>query len=113
MTKLTQEEIDWLATEFVGLYLHDDHWWTDAPIEENMVCHKDDFDPAENPAHGWLILKALIDKAPHRGTIQIGVCRKHTGISLGQSHGIPRGILEDDFWPAVCQAALSTKEDKK
>lgn len=83
------------------------------PLKEPMICyaHEDkfvcqiaDWNPL-TPAHGYLILQALVEKFKQN---VITICiRSASGVSL---HIRGKSSFGNNLWGAVCKAALTVEE---
>ena len=94
--KLSDEQLTFLA-EFAGGTRqceppHDTELWYFP--DNSQEIYRADWNPLL-PAHGWLILKAYVEKVGVVGLLQV----------------IKNLRTIDEFWEIVCEAALGTRKD--
>ena len=106
--KLSQADKDKLAI-FAGLHIEttpggNRHWFDG----QTMICGYADWNPLL-PEHGWLVLKALVEKRPeqpkaHAWLMVFDMFRDMATAVYAKGEPF-------DFWLAVMLAALATRKD--
>ena len=128
MTKLSQADLIFLAKFAGGTRPYEEvcrlngtaaYWYFPDPTNKQELVRLStlNFDPAENPAHGWLVLKALMEKeqkrlekqtAPQQRWARMGAHSVMESLTSRALHPMHEPFY---IWPAVVDAALATRKD--